>query len=90
MRIVVFTLLLVIGMGSDPLWASAEAPGQKGISRQEAAQIAKRSPEDQVLKVEKQDTSNGPVYRVKLLGNNGRVRSVYVDALSGQLLRNHK
>ncbi|PID44038.1 MAG: hypothetical protein CSA52_01690 [Gammaproteobacteria bacterium] len=88
--ITLFTLLLTLGMSTNMLWASHGSAEQEAASRQKAAQIAKHSPEDQVLKVEKRNSPNGPVYRVKILGNGGRVRSVYVDIRSGQVIHLHQ
>lgn len=52
----------------------------KGISEAEAAARARTSNEDKILKIERTTIDNRPVYKVKILTADGRVKIVYVDA----------
>ena len=55
------------------------------ISREQAVEIAKQGHESKVLKVVKQKTPNGSLYRVKLLTQSGHVKQVVIDASNGQI-----
>ncbi len=55
------------------------------ISREQAITIAKQGQASKVLKVKMQQRSSGSVYHVKLLTNEGRVKQVTVNAMSGQI-----
>ncbi len=54
------------------------------VSRDEAAAAAQRATGGRVLAVERAQSDNRPVWRVKVLTPSGEVRVVLVDAASGR------
>jgi uncharacterized membrane protein YkoI len=54
------------------------------VSRDNAAAIAQRMSGGRVLSVEKTQSGNRPVWRVKVLTGQGEVRVILIDAASGQ------
>lgn len=66
--------------------AAATAAAWAEASRDEAAAVAQRAAGGRVLAVEKAQSSNRPVWRVKVLTPSGEVRVVLIDAASGRPL----
>jgi len=64
---------------------ASERNQTSAVSREQAVEIAKQDHDSKVLKVVKQKTSTGSVYRVKLLTKEGRVKQVVIDASNGQI-----
>lgn len=58
---------------------------QELIGEQRAASIVKEHFGGRVLKVQFVSDNGGAAYRVKILNESGRVKSVLVDARSGEL-----
>lgn len=52
----------------------------EGLSEAEAAARARTSSEDKILKIERVTIDKRPMYKVKILTADGRVKIVYVDA----------
>jgi uncharacterized membrane protein YkoI len=59
---------------------------QATISETQAIQIALRSVPGKVLSASLQEQGERSYYRVKILSNDGRVRTVTVDAQNGRVL----
>lgn len=55
------------------------------ISRESAAAIAKQGQQSKVLKIKKQSSPSGTVFKVKLLTQQGRVKQVNVNAATGEI-----
>jgi hypothetical protein len=72
-----FFCALVLG-ASAPAWAD--------VTRDQAAQVAQRASGGRVLAVERAETREGAVWRVKVLTAAGEVRVVLVDVASGRTL----
>jgi uncharacterized membrane protein YkoI len=66
-------LLIVL---ASPAWAD--------IGRDEAAAAAQRVAAGRVLSVEKAESGQRPVWRVKILTAQGEVRVILIDAVSGR------
>ena len=64
--------------------AVAGAAAWADVSRDEAAAAAQRATGGRVLAVERAQSDNRPVWRVKVLTPSGEVRVVLVDAASGR------
>jgi uncharacterized membrane protein YkoI len=62
------------------------APAWADISRDEAAAAAQRVSDGRVLSVEKAQSGQRPVWRVKILTAQGEVRVILIDAISGRPL----
>lgn len=54
------------------------------VSRDDAAAIAQRMSNGRVLSVDKAQSGNRVVWRVKVLTGKGEVRVILIDAASGQ------
>jgi hypothetical protein len=54
------------------------------LSRDDAAASAQRMTGGRVLSVEKAQSGNRPVWRVKVLTGKGEVRVILIDAATGQ------
>jgi uncharacterized membrane protein YkoI len=59
----------------------------KVSSRKQAASLAQARYKAKVLSVNSSKVNGNPGYRVKLLGNNGTVFYVLIDAKTGQMKR---
>ena len=88
LRISVITLVLVAqharGAESaiDP-WLGLQVDGRPTADAQQAASIARATTGGRVLDVRPQQGESGNAYRVRLLLDPGRVRTIIVDADSG-------
>lgn len=60
------------------------APAWADVSRDDAAATAQRATGGRVLAVERADTGNRPVWRVKVLTPRGDVRVILVDVATGR------
>jgi uncharacterized membrane protein YkoI len=56
------------------------------LSRDDAAAVAQRMSGGRVLSVEKTESGQRPVWRVKVLTAKGEVRVILIDAATGQPL----
>lgn len=63
----------------------AEPPAAT-VSKQQAVSIAQQQQPGRVLSVKLSPSSGSGVYRIKMLGDDGSVRIVLVDAGSGEVL----
>ncbi len=57
---------------------SAQPVAEKGMTAAEAARIAKARHGGKVLGVNRQETDSGVVFKVRLLQDNGRVKTVTI------------
>ena len=73
----IFSLLVF-----SPVMHAAQQSSKPAISKQQAASIAQQSHPGRVLAVK---YSNG-IYRVKILSSKGEVRTIRVDANTGNTL----
>lgn len=60
------------------------APAWADISRDQAAAVAQRLGGGRVLSVEKAESGNRSVWRVKVITAQGEVRVILIDAATGQ------
>lgn len=67
--------------GGQPILAQSG-----GISSSDAADAVQQRFGGRVLKVETSREGSGTVYRVKILQDDGRIRTVSVDAQSGRII----
>jgi len=81
--LLIITCLLSLFYSSVTM--ASERNQTSAVSREQAVEIAKQGHDSKVLKVVKQKTSTGSVYRVKLLTKEGRVKQVVIDASNGQI-----
>ena len=63
---------------------AAALPAWADVSRDDAAAIAQRMTQGRVLAVERSDSGNRPVWRVKVVTPGGDVRVVLVDVATGR------
>ena len=61
-------------------------PAWADVSRDDAAAIAQRASQGRVLAVERAESGNRPVWRVKVVTPAGDVRVVLVDVATGRPL----
>jgi len=71
----IFAALVVL---ATPVWAD--------ISRDEAVAVAGRVSSGRVLSVEKTESAQRPVWRVKVVTAQGEVRVILIDAITGKPL----
>jgi uncharacterized membrane protein YkoI len=69
---------LALSLAGAAAWAD--------VSRDEAAAAAQRASGGRVLAVEKAQSADRPVWRVKVLTPSGEVRVILIDAASGRAL----
>lgn len=94
MLLSVARLILVLGLLCSPLsWVSAAqapvAPNPLEVERlnlDQAVRVAKSAVPGRVLSAEQIDSLGPLVFRIKLLLDNGRVRTVYVDGETGSII----
>ncbi|TQV68265.1 peptidase M4 [Exilibacterium tricleocarpae] len=88
-------LLLALGGLVGPTSAAAKSGDylrkdlrkeQQAISQSRAAALVKQRFGGKVLKVQRKQSGDRLVYRVKLLQDSGRVRQVTVDARTGAII----
>ena len=65
---------------------SLQRVAQTTINESQAIQIALRSLPGKALSAQLSDENGRKVYKVKILSNDGRVRTVNVDAENGRIL----
>jgi uncharacterized membrane protein YkoI len=65
---------------------AAALPAWADVSRDDAAAIAQRVSQGRVLAVERAESGNRPVWRVKVVTPSGDVRVVLVDMATGRPL----
>lgn len=73
------TCALALAIASVAAWAD--------IGRDEAAAAAQRASGGRVLAIERAQSGDRPVWRVKVLIPSGEVRVILVDATTGRTLR---
>lgn len=78
--------LPLIGYVAPAVWASPSYIAQAEIGKSDAAQAAKDAYGGKVLKVEEVKKGSKTIYRVKLLLDGGRVKTVTVDGSSGKVV----
>jgi len=62
------------------------APAWADIGRDEAAAAAQRVAAGRVLSVDKSEADHRPVWRVKVLTDQGQVRVILIDVASGRIV----
>jgi len=92
------TCLLLLAVQSGAWAWSIESPAaydeprtslhaaQSGISLSQATQLALRQNPGRVVRAETVDRGGRRVHQVRILGADGRVRTVSIDASSGRIL----
>jgi len=73
---------LLMFVSSAPLQAAKHKVLEQSISKQEAMKIAQQRHPGRVLAVK----HTGHSYRVRILNNNGEVRTIIVDAQNGKVV----
>lgn len=72
--------------GTQPLrLAQSEANSEARISASQAAAIVQKHYGGKVLNIQAKQKSGHMIYRIKILQDNGRIRTVGVDARTGKL-----
>lgn len=66
------------------LLIAAAAPAWAEVGRDQAAAIARQQADGRVLSVDRVQSGQRAVWRVKLLTARGEVRVIYVDAATGR------
>lgn len=66
------------------LLIAAAAPAWADVGRDQAAAIARQQADGRVLSVDRVQSGQRAVWRVKLLTGRGEVRVIYVDAATGR------
>ena len=86
----IFLLQFIVDI-AYPFQAAASKSEQGGkvkvISKKAAINIAKSEVRGKVLSANKIESKGPPVYRIKMLVGEGRVRTVFVDGQSGKVIR---
>lgn len=65
----------------------ADSSHQNLISKSDAISKVKSEVNGKILSADLIESKGPPVYKIKVLLDKGRVRSVYVDGLSGKIIR---
>lgn len=98
MRIALAALMLLAAVAVQPADARAFSGSEQDSAREAVKSGEIRSLKDilrgvrrqvdgQVLDTQLEESGGGYVYRVKVLGNDGRVRVLMIDGRSGKVLR---
>jgi uncharacterized membrane protein YkoI len=66
---------------------SMSEQGDRVISKKDAINIAKSEVRGKDLSAKKIDSKGPPVYRIKMLVGDSRVRTVFVDGQTGKVIR---
>ena len=66
------------------LLIASAAPAWAEVGRDQAAAIARQQADGRVLSVDRVQSGQRAVWRVKLLTGRGEVRVIYVDAATGR------
>ena len=66
------------------LLVAAAVPAWADVGRDQAAAIARQQADGRVLSVDRVQSGQRAVWRVKLLTGRGEVRVIYVDAATGR------
>ena len=83
--VVASTLLLPAPATASAVTVSLLAQGA-AVSESAAVAAAQRAVKGRVLSVQLIESRGPPVYRVKILTEDGRVRTVHVDGQSGEVI----
>ena len=88
----ILILLLQINIGAVYTLQAATSGTEQGskvrvISKKDAINIAKSEVRGKVLSAKKIDSKGPPVYRIKMLVGESRVRTVFVDGYTGKVIR---
>ena len=90
-RLILILLLQFIGTTASSLQAATNGTEQgervRVISKKAAINIAKSEVKGKVLSAKKIDSKGPPVYRIKMLVGDSRVRTVFVDGQTGKVIR---
>ena len=90
-RLILILLLQFIGTTASNLQAATNETEQgervRVISKKAAINIAKSEVKGKVLSAKKIDSKGPPVYRIKMLVGDSRVRTVFVDGQTGRVIR---
>lgn len=88
-RTLLFGCLLLLPLSPATAAQAPVAPNPLEVKRltlDEAVRVAKRAVHGRVLSAEQIESLGPLVYRIKLLLDTGRVRTVYVDGESGDII----
>jgi uncharacterized membrane protein YkoI len=90
-RLILILLLQFISATAFTLQAATSKTEQgnkvRVISKKAAINIAKSEVRGKVLSATKIDSKGPPVYRIKMLVGDSRVRTVFVDGQTGKVIR---
>lgn len=87
-RLLLLVVLAIPGPGFAAGWQLLLSAQGAVISESAAAASAQRAVKGRVLSVQLADAGGQPIYRVKILTDEGRVRTVVINAQSGAVLSN--
>ncbi len=87
-RLLLLVILVIPVSGHAAGWQTLVAAQGAMISESAAAASAQRAVKGRVLSVQLSDAGGQPVYRVKILTDDGRVRMVVVNAQTGAVMSN--
>ncbi len=87
-RLLLLVLLMLPAAAMAAGWHALLSAQGAVISESAAAASAQRAVKGRVLAVQLSDAGGQPVYRVKILTEDGRVRMVVVNAQTGAVLSN--
>lgn len=83
-RSTIFCLILVLTVLSAPVFA---AKPQKAMSQNQAVAIARGKAPGRVLSATTGEKGGRRVHSVRILSDDGRVRHLRIDAVTGEVLR---
>jgi uncharacterized membrane protein YkoI len=90
-RLILILLLQFISVNAITLQAATSNAEQGNkvsvISKKAAIKIAKSEVRGKVLSAKKIESKGPPVYRIKMLVGESRVRTVFVDGQTGKVIR---
>jgi uncharacterized membrane protein YkoI len=79
-------LCLALAAPSLPAaWAAGPAPQRAGLSLEQAVELVQRRTGARVVRTETVREGDETIYRLRLLGRDGRVTTAVVHATSGQV-----
>ena len=98
MRIALAALLLLAAVAVQPAVPRAFSGSEQDSAREavksgeirslkDILRSVRRQVDGEVLDTQLEEAGGGYVYRVKVLGNDGRVRVLMIDARTGKVLR---
>ena len=75
-------LMLTLTLGANLAWA-----GDPAISLKKALEVAQAAAPGKVLSNELTDKDGAPAYRVKILTDKSVIKTLFIDATKGELIK---